>query len=82
MPQLAFEKIDDEGTTLGGNVNQTPSGRIVRIMVLDLGTKIYQSFDQGQIPILSQSSVTKNILNPLNKYFTHLVTHYLTREEI
>jgi len=26
----------DEGTTLGGNVNQTPSGRIVRIMVLNL----------------------------------------------
>jgi len=36
LPQLAFEKIDDEGTTLGGNVNQTSSGRIVSIMVLDL----------------------------------------------
>jgi len=33
---LAFKKIDDEGTTLGGNVNQTPSRRIVSIMVLDL----------------------------------------------
>jgi len=28
LPQLAFEKVDDEGTTLGGNVNQTPSGRM------------------------------------------------------
>jgi len=36
LPQLAFKKIDDEGTTLGGNINQTPSGRIVSIMVLDL----------------------------------------------
>ena len=36
MPQLAFEKIDDEGTTLTGNVNQTPSGKLVSIMVLDL----------------------------------------------
>jgi len=36
LSQLAFKKIDDEGTTLGGNVNQTPSERIVSIMVLDL----------------------------------------------
>jgi len=37
LSQLAFKKIDDEGTTLGGgNVNQTPCGRIVSIMVLDL----------------------------------------------
>ena len=36
MPQLAFKKVDDESTTLGGSVNQTPSGRIVNIMVLDL----------------------------------------------
>jgi len=36
LPQLTFKKIDDEGTTLRGNVNQTPSVRIVSIMVLDL----------------------------------------------
>jgi len=36
LSQLAFKKIDDEDTTVGGNVNQTPSGRIVSIMVLDL----------------------------------------------
>jgi len=36
LPQLTFEKIDDEGNALGGNVNQTPSGRIVSIMVFDL----------------------------------------------
>jgi len=36
LPQLAFKKVDGEGTTLGGNVNQTPSERIVSIKVLDL----------------------------------------------
>jgi len=29
MRQVAFEKIDDEGTTLGGNVNQTPRELLV-----------------------------------------------------
>ena len=36
MPQLAFKKIDDEGITLGGNINKIPSGRIVSIMKFDL----------------------------------------------
>ena len=30
------ENFDDKDTALGGNVNQTPSKRIVSIMVLDL----------------------------------------------
>jgi len=34
--RLYIKKIDDESTTLSGNVNQTPSERIESIMELDL----------------------------------------------
>jgi len=36
LSQLTFKKIDDEYTTLGGNVNQTSNERIISIMILNL----------------------------------------------